>query len=523
MKRFSQLLVTLILKTSRNDKISVLSEYFKYTPDPDRGYALGALTRTLSFPGIKPTLLRTLVAEKIDQELFNLSYDYVGDLAETVSLIWPDTTPSKEKLPSITEFISDLEETSKTKLSSLISSFLDNANSDERWAMIKFATGGLRVGVSARLAKTSLAAYSGYLLEDIERVWHGLTPPYIGLFEWLDGKSDIPKIQHTRTFHPMMLANPLNTEKDFDRLDPNDFQAEWKWDGIRVQAVFDESSKRLFSRTGDDISRAFPDIVGELNGKAVLDGELLVGDNFKALPFNHLQQRLNRKSPTKIHLKNYPAFIRVYDMLFYNDDDIRDLPLQVRRQKLEDWMERVRNSRLDISEILVFDNWNRLAELRTEKADTLGHEGVMIKDLQSKYSAGRPKGPWFKWKRDPKFLDGVMMYAQRGHGRRSSFYSDYTFGIWQGNELVPVGKAYSGFTDEELVMLDKWVRGNTLNRFGPVREVRKELVVELAFDSAHESSRHKSGVALRFPRINRIRWDKPAQEADTIETIWSII
>jgi DNA ligase-1 len=321
----------------------------------------------------------------------------------------------------------------------------------------------------------------------------------------------------------MMLANPLNIEQDFDRLDPNDFQAEWKWDGIRVQAVFDESNKQLYSRTGDDISRAFPDIVGELNGKAVLDGELLVGENFKALPFNQLQQRLNRKSPTKMHLKNYPAFIRVYDMLFYNEDDIRDLPLKIRRQKLEDWMKQVKNSRLDISEILDFDSWSRLAELRTEKADTLGHEGVMIKDLQSKYSPGRPKGPWFKWKRDPKFLDGVMMYAQRGHGRRSSFYSDYTFGIWRGNELVPIGKAYSGFTDEELVMLDKWVRGNTLNRFGPVREVRKELVVELAFDSAHASSRHKSGIALRFPRINRIRWDKPAQEADTTETITSIM
>ena len=271
MKRFSQLLVTLILKTSRNDKISVLSEYFKYTPDPDRGYALGALTGTLSNPGIKPSLLRTLVAERIDQELFNLSYDYVGDLAETVSLIWPDTAPYKEKLPSIAEFISKMEGTPKAKLSALISSFLDNANSNERWAMIKFATGGLRVGVSARLAKTALAAYSGCLLEDIEKVWHGLTPPYIGLFEWLDGKTGIPKIQHTRTFHPMMLANPLNTEQDFDRLDPNDFQAEWKWDGIRVQAVFDESSKQLYSRTGDDISRAFPDIVGELNGKAVLD------------------------------------------------------------------------------------------------------------------------------------------------------------------------------------------------------------------------------------------------------------
>ena len=523
MKRFSQLLTTLILKNSRNDKISVMSEYFKNSPDPDRGYALGALTGTLSISGIKPNFLRTLVKERVNQELFNLSYDYVGDLAETISLIWPGSTNNKEQLPSITKFIFNLKETPKARLPALVSDFLDNADSDERWAMIKFSTGGLRVGVSARLAKTALSSYSGQRLEEIEKIWHGIAPPYVSLFEWLDGKSNIPKIQHTKTFHPMMLAHPINIEQDFERLDPNNYQAEWKWDGIRVQAVFDDSNKRLFSRTGDDISRAFPDIVSELNGRAVLDGELLVGKNFTALPFNKLQQRLNRKSPAKAHLDAYPAFIRVYDMLFCNNEDIRDLPLQSRRQKLEGWLGRTRNSRLDISEILSFDSWDSLAELRTEKAETLGHEGVMIKNLQSKYSAGRPKGLWFKWKRDPKYVDGVMMYAQRGHGRRSSFYSDYTFGIWRGNELVPVGKAYSGFTDEELLALDKWVRANTLNRFGPVREVKKELVVELAFDSAHESTRHKSGVALRFPRVHRIRWDKPAQEADTIETIQSII
>ncbi|MEL0133047.1 MAG: ATP-dependent DNA ligase, partial [Rhodobiaceae bacterium] len=239
--------------------------------------------------------------------------------------------------------------------------------------------------------------------------------------------------------------------------------------------------------------------------------------------FNSLQQRLNRKTPAKTHLRDLPAFVRVYDMLFDGDEDLRDLPLSARRRRLEQWMREYAGDRLDLSEILPFDGWEDLARLRLEGAEIHGYEGLMIKDRQSPYVAGRPKGPWFKWKRDPRMIDTVMMYAQRGHGRRSSFYSDFTFGIWRGNEIVPVGKAYSGFTDDELRDLDKWVRANTTNRFGPVREVEKRLVVELAFDSAHDSPRHKSGIALRFPRINRIRWDKPADEADNIETVRALV
>ena len=291
----------------------------------------------------------------------------------------------------------------------------------------------------------------------------------------------------------------------------------------------------MFSRSGDDISCAFPDVIPACLGRAVLDGELLIGrpsdKEFGSLetiyrdpqPFNYLQQRLNRKQAAKKHLRDLPAFVRVYDMLFDDKLDIRGLPLTSRRDRLAGFLKRHNNPRLDLSETLAFDSWKDLAMLRDKGTDGFGHEGLMIKAKDSAYVAGRPKGPWFKWKRDPRVIDTVMIYAQRGHGRRSSFYSDFTFGIWKGKEIVPVGKAYSGFTDKELRELDKWVRAHTTNRFGPVREVEKALVVELAFDSAHVSPRHKSGVALRFPRVNRIRWDKLAAEADTLETIRSLI
>ncbi|MEM7620998.1 MAG: cisplatin damage response ATP-dependent DNA ligase [Pseudomonadota bacterium] len=309
------------------------------------------------------------------------------------------------------------------------------------------------------------------------------------------------------------------TEGRFNPIDPQDFYAEWKWDGIRVQLVFDNNTKRLFSRTGDDISHTLPDVLESLNGSAVLDGELLVGHDFTPLPFNCLQQRLNRKTVVKKHLDQYPAYICVYDVLFDGDEDVRERPLTSRRQKMETWFSKNENTRLTISDTISFSSWNELSDIRLKGAEIHGHEGIMLKRKESFYEAGRPKGPWFKWKRDPKLVDAILMYGQRGHGKRSSFYSDYTFGVWHEEEIVPIGKAYSGFTDEELKQLDKWVRANTLNRFGPVREVKKEIVLEIAFDSAHHSTRHKSGLALLFPRINRIRWDKPVNEVEPLQAI----
>ncbi|RYE07298.1 MAG: cisplatin damage response ATP-dependent DNA ligase [Hyphomicrobiales bacterium] len=516
MKKFAQLLELLALTPSRNRKIEALSQYFATTPDPDRGYALAILTGALTFKNVKPAVLRDVVTREVDPVLFGMSYDYVGDLGETIALIWPHHGAT-EDLPSLTQLIELFNTTSKSELPALIASLLTRAAINERWALVKLATGALRIGLSARLAKTALADMGGKDLQELEEIWHGIEMPYTELFAWLDNKGERPDIDHTSRFHPMMLSNPIDEDKDLTVLDPADFAAEWKWDGIRVQLILGKGKVSLFSRTGDDIANAFPDLVGNVFGEAVLDGELLVGHDFEPALFNDLQQRLNRKVATQKLQDDFPAFVRVYDMLFDGSEDIRPLPWTERRQRLEAWFARNRQPRMDVSEVLQFTDWEALAELRRRGAAEHGHEGVMLKLRTSPYVPGRPKGLWFKWKRDPNVVDAILMYAQRGHGKRSSFYSDYTFGVWKGNEIVPIGKAYFGFTDEELKQLDKWVRNNTVAAFGPVREVRKELVFEVAFDSAQQSTRHKSGVALRFPRINRIRWDKPASEAATLD------
>jgi DNA ligase-1 len=315
-----------------------------------------------------------------------------------------------------------------------------------------------------------------------------------------------------------MLSHPVE-EADFARMDPADFRAEWKWDGIRVQAVSDGGVKRLYSRTGEDISGAFPDLIAAMEFEAALDGELLVIRDGVVAPFADLQKRLNRKTVSKKQLAEFPAGLRVYDLLVEDGEDLRALPFDERRARLEAWVARQASPRMGLSPLIPFTDFADLTHLRGH-AEAESVEGIMLKRGDSAYLAGRPKGPWWKWKRDPFLVDAVLLYAQRGHGRRSSFYSDYTFGVWKEGALVPVGKAYFGFTDEELKRLDKFVRDHTVNSFGPVREVAHEpekgLVLEVAFEGLQRSPRHKSGIAMRFPRINRIRWDKPPREADEI-------
>jgi DNA ligase-1 len=390
-------------------------------------------------------------------------------------------------------------------------------------------TGGLRIGVSARLAKQALADFGGVEVNEIEELWYGLTPPYAALFQWLEGKGPKPEKRAAALFRPVMLSNAAE-QADLDKLTPADCLAEWKWDGIRVQVVCERGVRRLYSRTGDDVSGAFPDLVDGLDFHGAIDGELLVGRRadagFKVASFSDLQQRLNRKTVTPKMLKEHPAHVRLYDALWLEGEDLRALSFDQRRARLEAWIAKKPRQRFDLSPLVSFTDWAHLAELR-EAMKSDGIEGLMLKRGDSAYLAGRPKGPWFKWKRDPMLADCVLMYAQRGHGKRSSFYSDFTFGCWREadgkRELAPVGKAYFGFTDEELRWLDKWVRDHTTNRFGPVREVSPGLVLEIAFDGIARSTRHKSGLAMRFPRINRIRTDKPAAEADTIDNLLRLV
>jgi DNA ligase-1 len=531
MIRFSRLIDALVFMPSRNGKIRLLADYFATTQDPDRGWALSALTGALDLPTAKPAMVRELVAGRVDPELLALSYDYVGDFAETAALIWP--AKSTEALPpTITEVVVGITAAKRAETPALVEGWLDACTADQRFALLKLITGGMRIGVSARLAKTALAAWAGKDdVNEIEEVWHGLEPPYAALFAWLEGKGPKPDPDMHAAFRPLMLANPLEAP-DIATLDPDAYRAEWKWDGIRVQLVAKSRAdgtveRRIYSRSGDEVTRVFPEIVAAMDFDGVLDGEMLVLRDGEVMPFNDLQQRLNRKSVTRKMLEDYPAFVRLYDILFDRGEDLRRLPFDDRRARLEAWCERVQPARMDLSPMIRFADWAELSLLR-DGARAEGIEGLMLKRGDSPYVPGRPKGPWFKWKRGALTLDCVMMYAQRGHGKRSSFYSDYTFGCWRPGaegvlELVPVGKAYSGFTDEELLKLDRWVRAHTTNRFGPVREVEPGLVLELAFDSVHRSTRHKSGVAMRFPRVHRIRWDKPAIEADHLETLEKLL
>jgi DNA ligase-1 len=538
MNKFAELLDRLAYEPGRNNKLRLIADYLRTTPDPERGFALAALTGALSFQHAKAGVIRALIAERADPVLFELSYDYVGDLSETVALMWPaDSAKRPNAVPSLSDVIETLSTLGKAQLPAQLARWLDGLDDTGRWALLKLVTGGLRIGVSARLAKTAAASLGGKEPNEIEMLWPGLTPPYAELFAWLEGRAEMPASRDPAPFRPAMLAHAIE-ETDFAGLDPKEFTAEWKWDGIRVQAVTGagedgQTVTRLYSRTGEDISKSFPDLAEALRKPGAIDGELLIVRDGRVQSFNVLQQRLNRKAVTAKLLSEFPAHLRAYDLLVDGAEDLRDLPFAERRTRLQTFVETLNDPRVDLSPLVAFDTWEALTAARADPAqagagaDAEAVEGVMLKRRDAPYLPGRPKGLWWKWKRDPLIVDAVLMYAQRGHGKRSSYYSDYTFGVWtkgeSGDELVPVGKAYFGFTDEELHKIDRFIRNNTIERFGPVREVThtadQGLVFEVAFEGLQRSTRHKSGLAMRFPRVSRLRWDKPPRDADRLETL----
>jgi DNA ligase-1 len=613
MNRFAELLDRLAYEPGRNNKLRLITKYFREVGDPDRGYALAALTGALSFKHAKPGLIRDLITDRTDPVLFALSYDYVGDLSETVALMWPKVpnrevslrghpspqpSPAREEgaalssarpprkkskaavatlsqesaatllsipsplvregkgegyrehsghddrrrhntppPPTLTDVVTTLRTLGKTELPKQLTRWLDELDETGRWALLKLVTGAMRIGISARLAKTAAAELGDKDPHDIELMWPGLAPPYLDLFAWLEGRAEKPVNLDPAPFRPVMLAHAIENA-DFAGLDAGDFIAEWKWDGIRAQAVSGRDERghsvvRLYSRSGEDITKSFPDLLPALHLQGAIDGELLVVRDGRVQTFNVLQQRLNRKVVSPKLIKDYPIHLRAYDLLGEGDNDLRGLPFTERRKLLEAFVTKLDDPRVDLSPTITFDSWEALTSARKNPAsagageDAEAVEGVMLKRRDAPYLPGRPKGQWWKWKRDPHLIDAVLMYAQRGHGKRSSYYSDYTFGVWttgeDGEQLVPVGKAYFGFTDEELLQIDRFVRRNTTEKFGPVRHVVHEpdqgLVLEVAFEGLQRSPRHKSGVAMRFPRINRLRWDKPPREADRLETL----
>jgi len=531
MRAFAELLDRLSLTASRNAKLTLIRDHLRVVPDPDRGWALAALTGDLSFEAAKPAMIRAAVERRVDPLLFRWSYDYVGDLAETAALIWPaDPNRRANREPTLGEVVEALKGAGRSEVPALIVRWLDDLQPKARWALLKLMTGALRVGVSARLAKTAAARVGEAPVDvaEVEELWQGVEAPYGDLFAWLEGRAERPAADAPGRFRPVMLSTPLDEEKDLPRITPDTFIAEWKWDGIRVQAVRERGEARLWSRTGDEISRAFPDLMSALTFEGAIDGELVVLRDGVVAPFADLQQRLNRKTVHPKLVASHPAALIAYDVLSHGGEDVRALPLVERRQRLLGMIEGHDPERLRLSPDVAFADVEELTALRCDPPVGAAAEGLMLKRRDSAYVAGRPKGPWFKWKRDPHVIDAVLMYAQRGHGKRSSFHSDFTFGVWtEEGALTPVGKAYFGFTDEELRQLDKFVRDNTTDRFGPVRAVRAErdfgLVLEIAFEGLQRSPRHKSGVAMRFPRISRIRWDKPPGEADTLSGVTALL
>jgi len=542
MQAFADLLERLILTPSRNGKIAHLVRYFNEIPDPDRGYGLATMTGDLEIASVKPAMIRALINERMDPELFRLSYDYVGDLAETVSLVWPSDRHAHRlanRPVPLSEIVEALQDATRAEGPKLLANWLDGLAPTPRWALLKLVTGGLRIGVSARLAKRALAEFGAVDVTEIEEIWHGLTPPYDSLFAWLEGGAPKPTPDIAAPFRPVMLAHPLVQKSERDNpeavdpalITPEAFAAEWKYDGIRVQAVSEDTTRRIYTRTGDDISHTFPDVLAAMSFDAALDGELLIrAPDGGVAPFNDLQQRLNRKTVSKKQMTDKPGFIRAYDILSLEGKDLRALPFRERRVHLENFIASLNTDRIDLSPLVPITNIAALETARnTPPAPEI--EGLMLKKWDTPYLPGRPKGHWYKWKRDPFLIDAVLMYAQRGHGRRSSFYSDYTFGVWHQKDgedrLTPVGKAYFGFTDDELKEIDKFVRANTTDRYGPVRAITATmelgLVLEVAFEGLQRSARHKSGISMRFPRINRLRWDKPTAEADRLETLEAML
>src|SRR5215469_399484 len=507
MNRFAELLDRLAYEPGRNNKLRLTTDYFHSTSDPERGFALAALTGALSFQHAKPSMIRALIAERVDPVLFELSHDYVGDLSETVALMWKarphagtlppprDTSPTACAQPLerkhadgsqghdellLSSVVTALSSLGKSELPAQLARWLDQLNETGRWALLKLVTGGLRIGVSARLAKTAAAALGDKDPQEVELIWPDLRPPYVELFAWLEGRGHKPASRDAVPFRPAMLA-PAIEDSDLAELDPKDFLGEWKWDGIRVQAVagMGEDGKmtaRLYSRTGEDISDSFPDLIEAMRLPGAIDGELLIMRDGRVQTFNVLQQRLNRKTVNAKLLAEFPAHLRAYDLLVDGEEDLRGRPFAERRVRLADFVARLAEPRIDLSPVISFASWPELTAVRADptlagiEPDTV--EGVMLKRRDAPYVPGRPKGPWWKWKRDPFVVDAVLMYAQRGHGKRSSYYSDYTFGVWrateEGDVLLPVGKAYFGFTDAELAEIDRYVRNNTVGRFGPV-------------------------------------------------------
>ena len=528
MRRFARLYDALDSTTSTNAKVAAMQAYFAEAPPADAAWALFFLTGRRLKRLIAPRLLAVWGCERagvpgwMAEECFSLA----GDLAETVALLI-DTARgpvASEALPLsqlIEQKLLPLRDASEAEKRAAVLALWDSLDRLEMYLLAKLLTGELRVGVSDTLAIRALAQHAGLPPATVAHRLMGVWEPSAALFARLLEKT-ATDADVSRPY-PFFLASPLEDEPE-SLGDRGDFLAEWKWDGIRAQIVRRGGGAFLWSRGEELITDRFPDlgaVWAALPEGCVLDGEVLAFHEGRPMPFSVLQRRIGRQKLTPKILADAPAAFMAYDVLEQDGRDLRPIQLRERRALLLELV-RDRSPRLFLSAEVEAQSWEALRALRMSSRER-GVEGLMLKRRDSPYRTGRPRGDWFKWKIDPYAIDAVLVYAQPGHGRRATLMTDLTFAVWQGSELVPVAKAYSGLTDEEIDRLDRWIRQNTIERFGPVRAVKPEHVFELHFEGIAESARHKSGIAVRFPRIARWRTDKPPAEADTIETLRALI
>lgn len=525
MKKFSSLFYELDQTNKTNEKIEIIKKYFKKTSDPDKVWAVALFTGRRPKSPFNRSLLKQWATEfaEIPFWLFEESYIRVGDLAETITLLLPQQNKTQNK--TLTFYINHLKEISTLedeKKKETLFDLWDSMNKTERFAFNKLITGGFRVGVSRRLLVRALSEL--YEIDDakiMHRIMGNWSPENISFQKLiLEENPD----EDTSKPYPFFLAYPI---EDYPSKlgKPLDWQAEWKWDGIRSQFIKRKDRFYIWSRGEEIVTEKFPEfneLSDSLPNGTVIDGELLAYKDGKPLEFSVLQKRIGRKNITKKILEEAPVSLIAYDLMEFDKKDIRKINLKDRRKELAKLVKRINFPNFIFSKTVSFKRWDELENKKSE-ARKNSAEGFMIKKLESEYGVGRKKGDWWKWKVDPYTVDAVMIYAQRGHGRRASLYTDYTFAVWDKDKLVPIAKAYSGLSNKEISEVDSFIRKNTIEKFGPVRSVEPELVFEIAFENIQRSTRHKSGVAVRFPRISKWRHDKKPKEADNLKSLYSLL
>ncbi|MEM1319620.1 MAG: ATP-dependent DNA ligase [Bacteroidota bacterium] len=526
MRRFAQLITQLDQTTKTNAKVDALTQYFHEAEDQDRLWTIALLSHRRPRRTVVTSLLRQWAAEQaqLPTWLFEESYHIVGDLAETIALLLPQAQQhSSHSLSHWIEYIIDLKDAEEEQKRQSILQAWASLDARERFIFNKLITGGFRIGVSQKLMTRALARFSK-IEENLltHRLMGNWTPQDTTFEELVFSENPLDDISRP---YPFYLAYALDVEME-TLGPPADWQAERKWDGIRGQLIVRGGELFVWSRGEELVTDKFPEyapLAQLLPDGTVLDGEILPFKEGRPLPFNLLQTRIGRKKVTKKVMEKAPVTLMAYDLLEYEGRDLREEPMQERRRLLEKLVaERDTGGILILSPLVDFSSWEELDQIR-QQARQQDCEGIMLKRRSSIYQAGRRRGDWWKWKVDPLMIDAVMIYAQRGHGRRANLYTDYTFAVWDGERLVPFTKAYSGLTDAEIRRVDHYVKQNTIERFGPVRSVKPQLVFEIAFEGINASTRHKSGVALRFPRINRWREDKPKEEANTLADLKALL